>query len=613
MKTNATLSMVILIAAFLLFTALNNLLFGAIRLDLTENDLYTLSAGTKEIINELDEPVNLYFFYSDKVSEDLTSLRSYARRVEEMLQEYQLLAGSKINLKVIDPEPFSEEEDQAAEFGLQSIPLNQSGDELYFGLVGTNAIDGLEIIAFFQPDREEFLEYELSKLIHNLGQVEKPRIGIYAGLEIYQAIDPQTYQATPAWVFLSQLKELFEVDQIDKISIESLQSIDLLLVVHPKALSEQALFAIDQHVMSGKKLIAFIDPLAEMDRPAAPGISMPGASSSELNRITAPWGVTLRQGEILGDSEAALMVSSPSGAPVRHLGILGFSRANLSSEDVVTAPLESINMATVGILDVDDVDNVEVLPLIVSSRYAGSLPSLQFQFLSDPSELQNGFVATGEQYIVALRLSGRATSAFPDGIEEYEGPVLAETSDLQVVIVADTDLLSDRLWVQVQSFFGQQIASAFADNGSFVTNLVDNLSGSSALIDVRSRGQYSRPFLVVEQIRREAEERYLQSAEDLQARLEETERQLSDLESARVGDGLFTLSPEQEQTLVQFQKEKLKIRKELRDVRHQLDKDIEELGAKLKFLNILLLPLLLTVMLIAVRLLRLNSADGIAT
>lgn len=613
MKTNATLSMVILIAAFLLFTALNNLMFGAIRLDLTENDLYTLSAGTKEIIGELDEPVNLYFFYSDKVSEDLTSLRAYARRVEEMLQEYQLLAGSKINLKVIDPEPFSEEEDQAAEFGLQSIPLNQSGDELYFGLVGTNAVDGLEIIAFFQPDREEFLEYELSKLIHNLGHVEKPRIGIYAGLEIYEAIDPQTYQATPAWVFLSQLKELFVVDQIDQISIESLQSIDLLLVVHPKALSEQALFAIDQHVMSGKKLIAFIDPLAEMDRPAAPGMSMPGASSSELNRVTAPWGVTLREGEILGDSEAALMVSGANGAAVRHLGILGFSRANLSSEDVVTAPLESINMATVGILDVDDVDNVEVMPLIVSSRYSGSLPSLQFQFLSDPSELQNGFVVTGEQYIVALRLSGKATSAFPDGIEEYEGPVLAETSDLQVVIVADTDLLSDRLWVQVQSFFGQQIASAFADNGSFITNLVDNLSGSSALIDVRSRGQYSRPFLVVEQIRRQAEERYLQSAEDLQARLEETERKLSDLETARVGDGLFTLTPEQEQTLAAFQNEKLKIRKELRDVRHQLDKDIEQLGAKLKFLNILLLPLLLTAMLIAVRLLRLNSVDGTAT
>jgi ABC-type uncharacterized transport system involved in gliding motility auxiliary subunit len=612
MKTNATLSMVILVAAFLLFTALNNLMFGAIRLDLTQNDLYTLSEGTKEIIGELDEPVNLYFFYSDKVSEDLTSLRAYAKRVEEMLQEYQLIAGSKINLKIIDPEPFSEEEEQAAEFGLQSIPLNQTGDELYFGLVGTNAVDGLEIIAFFQPDREEFLEYELSKLIYNLGHIEKPRIGVYAGLEIYEAIDPQTYQATPAWVFLSQLKELFVVDQIDEISIESLQSIDLLLVVHPKALSEQALFAIDQHVMSGKKLIAFIDPLAEMDRPAAPGMSM-GASSSELNRITASWGVTLREGEILGDSEAALMVSGANGAAVRHLGILGFSRANLSSEDVVTAPLESINMATVGILDVDDVDNVEILPLIVSSRHAGSLPSLQFQFLSDPSELQNGFSVTGEQYIVALRLSGKAISAFPDGIEEYEGPVLAETSDLQVVIVADTDLLSDRLWVQVQNFFGQQIASAFADNGSFVTNLVDNLSGSSALIDVRSRGQYSRPFLVVEQIRREAEERYLQSAEDLQARLEETERQLSDLETARVGDGLFTLTREQEQALVQFQNEKLKIRKDLRDVRHQLDKDIEELGAKLKFLNILLLPLLLTVMLIAVRLLRLNSVDGTPT
>ncbi|MCS5571700.1 MAG: ABC transporter, partial [Pseudomonadales bacterium] len=229
--------------------------------------------------------------------------------------------------------------------------------------------------------------------------------------------------------------------------------------------------------------------------------------------------------------------------------------------------------------------------------------------LGDPAELQKGFSPTGEQYTAAVRLSGSATSAFPEGLVGVDSVVVQDTEELQIVLVADTDLLADRLWVQVQNFFGQQIATAFADNGSFVENLLENLSGSSALIDVRSRGQFSRPFVVVERLRRDAEAQYLQNAENLQVRLAETERQLEELESARVEDGLLTLTPEQEAALIRFQEEKIRIRKDLRDVRHQLDKDIEELGSMLKFLNILLLPLLLTAVLGAMRVLRLNRTS----
>jgi len=610
MKANTTLSLIILIVAFLLFTLLNQLMFGGFRLDLTENRLYTLSDGTREIIDEIDEPVNLYFFFSEKVSEDLTSLRAYARRVQEMLEEYQLAGGARVNLSVIDPEPFSEEEDQAAEFGLQSVPVNQSGDELYFGLVGTNAVDGQEVITFFQPDREEFLEYELTKLIYNLGTSAKPKVGVYSGLPVDQTMDPRTYQPTPAWVFLSQLKELFDVEMIATLDADSLDSISLLLLVHPQNLSDEQLFAVDQHVMQGRKLMAFVDPLAEMAQPQAQGMQMPGGSASEINRLTSAWGVRLRENEVLGDAETALMVGGVNGTPVRHLGILGFTSSHLSRQDIVTAPLESINMATAGILDVDESEGISATPLVTSSTYASALPSMQFQFMTDPSDLQEGFSATGESYVTAVRLSGRGGTAFPEGVEGYDGEVISETEELQVVIVADTDVLSDRLWVQVQNFFGQQIASAFADNGSFVTNLVDNLSGSSALIDVRSRGQFSRPFTVVEELRRNAEASYLKSAEDLQARLAETERQLSELESSKIEDGLLTLTPEQEQALTRFQDEKLKIRKELRDVRHQLDKDIETLGTMLKFLNVLLMPILLTAGLVLTRMMRLNRREA---
>ena len=606
MKWNTVVSLSLLVVGFLAFTFVNNMMLGGARLDLTENNLYTLSDGTKEIIDGIDEPVNLYFFFSEKVSEDLTSLRAYAKRVQDMLEEYKLAGGSKINLQIIDPESFSEEEDQAAEYGLQSVPVNQSGDALYFGLVGSNALDGEQVISFFQPDRERFLEYELTKLIYNLAAANKPRVGIYSDLPIEETVDPRTYQPQPGWVFVSQLEELFQVETLESLTMDSLLEIDLLVVVHPKELSELSLFAIDQHVLSGGKLIAFVDPIAEMDRPENPGVNMPSASSSDLNALTQAWGVKLRENEVLGDSEVALMVAGADGTPIRHFGILGFTNKNFSSQDVVTSSLESINMATAGFFDVDDVAGITVDPLIVSSTRASPLPALQFQFLTDPADLQKGFLATGETYSTAVRISGAATTAFPDGVAGYSGDLIGEATDIQVVLFADTDVLSDRLWVQVQNFFGQQIASAFADNGSLITNLVDNLSGSSALIDVRSRGQFTRPFSVVQELRLNAEMQYLQSEEDLQQRLSETERKLTELESSRVEDGLLTLSSEQEDALIGFQEEKLRIRKELREVRHGLDKDIEGLGSRLKFLNILLMPLILTGILLAFRVLRLT-------
>ncbi len=601
MKKSMITSVVLLVVGFLMFTVINNSLFSGVRVDLTENRLFTLSEGTREILEDIDEPINLYLFFSDKVSEDLTSLRAYAQRVEEMLREYQLLAGANIRLSVIDPEPFSEDEDRAAAFGLQSVPVNQAGDELYFGLAGTNAIDGEAVLPFFQPEREAFLEYEITKLVYTLSETEKPRVGLFSGLPITGQVDPGTFQQSPGWVFADQLGELFDVNTLDLITAASLADIDLLVLVHPTGIDEDALYAIDQHVMAGGKLIAFIDPLAEMAQPATPGspVASP-ASASDLNRLTTAWGVTLREGKVLADPDIALLVGGADGRPVRHLGILGFTQAQLAVDDVVTAPLEVINMSTVGILDVDPPDGIQADSLIVSSDRAGTLDALQFQFLVNPEDLQTGFLPADEAFVVATRLSGNARSAFSETHAGTDGH-RAATDALQVVIVADSDVLSDRLWVEVQSFFGQQIASAFADNGSLITNMVENLSGSSALIQVRSRGQFVRPFERVERLRREAEASYLQSAEDLQAQLAETDRQLSELESARLDDGLLTLSPDQEAALNRFQDEKLRIRKQLRDVRHQLDKDIETLGSRLKLINILIMPLLLTGLLLVIR------------
>jgi len=330
--------------------------------------------------------------------------------------------------------------------------------------------------------------------------------------------------------------------------------------------------------------------------------------SSDLNRLLEVWGVTMMSDSILADANTALTVNAGNGgAPVRHLAILGMQPDNFSAEDVITSSLENINLATAGILQEVPGATTTLIPLITSSAYAMPMESLQFQFLSDPADLQRSFKPSGEQYLVAARLTGAAASAFPEGLEGVEGESIGSTKAINVVVVADTDLLTDRLWVQVQNFFGRRLAAPFADNGAFVVNALDNMTGSSALISVRSRGRYSRPFDVVLGLKREAEARYLESANNLQARLTETEQKLSELQRSKEEQNLLTLSPEQQSALEQFQNQKVEIRKQLRDVRHQLDKDIEALGTSLKFINIALVPILLTLLVLVLYYLRLAN------
>ena len=596
--------LIVLALVFLVFAALNDRLFSGARLDLTESSLYTLSDGSVEVVEAVDEPINLYFFFSEKASTDLTGLRAYARRVQSLLEEYATIGGGSINLAVIDPEPFSEDEDRAALFGLQSVPVNAAGDELYFGLAGSNAVDDSAIIPFFQPDREEFLEYEISKLIQELSVTAKPVMGVLSSLPVRGDVNMQTFETTQPWVSLSQLDTLFDVQTVETTAESLPEELDLLVLIHPRDLSADLRYAIDQFVMGGGRLIAFVDPLAEIDgnRPSTMNFSAPSGQASDVNWLTTGWGVSMPATRVIGDSQFALQVATAEGRPVRHLAIVGLTDAGIAREDVVTTQLESINLATPGYFTIAEDAAVSVSRLFESSEFAMPMDAMRFQFLSDPSELLADFEPDGNIYPLAVRLQGAAESAFPDRAGD-EGHI-ASSDNVSVVLVADVDMLADRLWVQVQSFFGQQIASPFADNGDFLINAVDNLAGSASLIGIRSRGRFTRPFDVVQDIRREAEASYLESADDLQAQLMETERQLSELQAGVDSEGLLSLTPAQEEALDRFQGEKLRIRKELRDVRHQMDREIESLGAWLKFLNVALVPLLLTLALYLVNLVR---------
>lgn len=611
MKHSAKLLVGVFVAMFVVIVVSSQWLTGW-RIDLSENGLYTLSDGTRNILGELENPVTLTLYFSDKATSQLPALRTYAQRVEELLEEYEGLADGQLTVSKVDPVPFSEAEDEAALAGLQGIPVGARGDEVYFGLVARNEAGAEEVIPFMQPDREAFLEYELTRLISSLSKSSLPKVGIVSGIEVKGGFDYMTRQSRPAWAFLQYVEESFEVEWIADDATE-INGVDALLLVAPGNLSESLQFAIDQYVLGGGSTLVFLDPYSE----AAGGMSaMPSVQRFGLDALMENWGVTLREDVFLTDYANSMVVGvGPARKAVRHIGLLGMTPESLDQDDIVLHGLESLNFSSAGILDRVEGASTEWEPILLSSAEAQPRESELLLQLHDPQSLLSGFAPTGERYVLAARVSGSATTLFPDGIditeelaapneasggddasEETEtvtkhlAPGLKESDSLRLLVVADSDFLSDRLWVQVQNFFGQQIVTPWADNGSFLVNALEHMSGHPDLITIRSQGRFNRPFDRVEGLRRDAEERFLAQQELLEEELQQTEQKLIELEKMRnEGDGaLFT--PEQEAELLNFQEEKLKIRKQLRDVQHQLDRDIEALGTRLKLINILLIP-----------------------
>lgn len=608
-------SLVLLALAFIAAVIISNQLFSGWRIDLTENKLYTLSDGTKRILQNIDEPINLHFYYSDRATESLPSLRAYANRVREMLEEFADRSDGKIRLRVIDPLPFSEEEDRAAQFDLQGIQLASTPDPIYLGLAGTNSVGDESRIAFFQPDKEEFLEYDIAKLVSTLAQPGRTAIGLISGARMSGDFDPQTQQMLPPWVIYQQAQQLFDLRNLGADTAEIDDDIGLLWIVQPKDLSDETLYAIDQYLLGGGKALIFVDPLAEADAMAMQGMPQgmpPQGQGSDLPKLFAAWGIEFSSTEVVADAQLALQVAAgPNRRPTRHLGLLGVTQAELNQDDITTADLESINIGTAGSLRMSADNGPTFEPLIQSSDRSGLLPVSRFSFLPDPATLLDSFAPGEERLIIAGRLNGSLRSAFPDGRpdsdstsdddgdsaapEDQRDHLNESSDDANIIIVADVDVLSDRMWVQTQNFFGQQMATAFADNGTFVTNALDNLSGSNDLIDVRSRATSARPFTKVEELRRDAESRFRETEQNLQRELDETEQRLGTLQSTREDAGNLLMTEEQQAEIDRFIDRRTEIRQELRAVQRGLDRDIERLGTSLKIINVALVPLLLTV------------------
>ena len=631
-----------LTGVFLLISVAVISAFPRLRIDLTQDNLYTLADGTRNIVSGLEKPVEMLFFYSEEATADIPQLRTYGVRVQELLREMEIASDGNLTLRVIDPVPFSEEEDLAGEYGVQPVPLTQGGESVFFGIVVVDpatipAEDAPEqtpaeaalapkvfkTIPLIRPDQEEFLEYEFSKLITQVANPELPIVGFLSGLPIDGGVNQQTMQPTEPWMFMDSVRQLYQVQRVDPDAEAIDEAIDILLLVHPQELSEQLLYAIDQHVLRGGKALVFLDPNADSTAQRGPdGVPFVENGASDLEPLLAAWGVEYDSTKVLTDAEQALMVNiGDSTRPVAHYGMLGVQRTSFAN-DIVNTGLQVMNFSTPGALAPIVGAGTAFEPLIQSSAQSMLMANTFFTQLADPSILADEFVSENRPQTIAARITGRVQTAFPNGrpvIAEPAPAADAATADatapaanpapaaaepaaeiaphltessgtVNLLIVADSDFLSDRLWVQIQNFLGQRIPQAFASNGDFVMNSLDNLAGNAELVTIRSRGRFARPFMTVLDLQREADDRLREEERVLLENLQQTEMQIAALNANREGNEIL---PEQQAEVDRFYEQQLETRRRLREVQLQLNQDIERLGSVLKFVNTALVPILL--------------------
>ena len=671
MTTGRLISLVglVLIAAALLLAVAAISLLPGWRLDLTEDRLFTLAPATRDIVSNLETPIELRFFYSDSATGDVPQIRTYATRVQELLREIVIASDGLLSLSVIDPEPFSEDEDLANQFGIQAVPVTQGGEAIYFGIVAAQPLaEGApeslrisETMPLIRPDQEPFLEYEFVKLIIQAANPERQVVALLTGLDLDGGFDPASNQMLQPWFVMDVIRQLYEVRRISALDEEIGEDVDIVMLVHPGELSQQMLYAIDQHLMRGGQAMVFLDPNADSLVTRSPqGILVPAGMSSDLPRLLEAWGVEYDSSKVLADSNLALRVSMGQGSrPEPHLGMLGIQRDNLDGDDIITSRLETINVSSAGVIAQAEGAATLFEPLMRSSPNSMLMEAALVQDLAEPAALFESFAPSPESYTLAARISGVLESAFPDGppppeveeeasdgeteadtesaeaaeeteAETADADAVAETepattepdsaeeaaaeetmphlarseAPVNILLFADTDMMTDRMWVQVAQFLGQRIPQPFANNGDLIINALDNLAGGASLASIRSRGTYSRPFSRVLEMQRQADDRLREEESVLLARLAETEAEIARLSRNEEGDPLDVIAPEIQAEIDQFNQEMIDTRRRLRDVRFQLTEDIERLGGNLRWINTLLMPALLSVLVLATFFLR---------
>jgi ABC-type uncharacterized transport system involved in gliding motility auxiliary subunit len=597
---------------------------GTVRADLTQGKLYTLSKGTHQILDSLKEPITLRFFYSRRLGATIPVYGTYADHIAEMLQEYADASHGEVKVELYDPEPFSDTEDRAVSLGLQGVPVDNAGNEVYFGLAGNNLEDDERTIPFFQAERERFLEFDLTKMIYELSNPKRTTIGVMSSLPIDG--DPRAMmmgggrgaggQPYASAVLLRQTNTVKSVP-LDARVIDP--DIQVLLVAEAQHLSDATRYAIDQFVMRGGKLMVMVDPWSEALAALPSPTGMPPTdTSSDLKQLFDAWGIVYDPTQVIGDLTGAWRVRSGEDSRQQAVNYVAWFniRDGINHDDPATADLTQITVAAPGALAKAPNATIDFTPLLTSSPMSGPVPRDQLA-MPDPAKILANFKPEGGPRVIAARVHGVLKSAFtgppdlPAGEKRPDNfPAYKATTDgpVNLVVVADSDILADRFWVRISDFFGQPTATPFSDNGPFVANLIGTLAGGDALIGLRSRGDTNRPFARVEAMQSNAEAQYRQTEQALQAHLEEVEKQLRGL---RTGGGeaeghaaAAVITPEQRQAIDAARKDIVDTRKQLRDVQLNLNREISSLQTWLLVVNIVLVPAALTILAIGLALIQ---------
>lgn len=596
----AAISVVLALVSFLAVNIFATSSMRGVEVDLTQEKLFTLSDGTREILRGLNEPIQIKMFVTRRLTELNPTHATYADRVRQLLERYVDISGGKVQLELFNPAPFTDEEDLAVAYGMQGIPLDNTGELGYFGLIATNSVDDLQQIPYLSPERESFLEYDLTKLIYKMANAKKPLVGLLSGLPMMG--NPQN--GGQPWPVIGQVQEFFDVTPIKPTDRSLLSTLDALMIVHPKAMSEELRYAIDQFALSGKPVIAFVDPNSEIDVAMSRG--NPEAGRSNFDRMLTAWGVDMVDGKVLGDLKTARRVNvnlRGQTAVADYVIWLNMLPAQMKSDDAITADLQRLTLAGAGILKPIEGKGTQLVPLVQSSDQSMEVDVARIRTSPDVVGIFRDFKPSGEKMTVAARVTGRPASAFPDGppaapegappVERDGEPLKQAAQDVRIVVVADSDMLHEQFWMDGRQMMGQTFGVPFANNADFVVNALENMAGGTALMSLRARTAAVRPFTYVENVRKDAEREFRDKEQELAKQIESVQKQLADVLNRNQAGGEVIVGPEDKARAEEYRREMVRLRKELRDVQFELRKDIDTLDATLKFLNIAAIPLLL--------------------
>ena len=613
-----------------------------LKVDITDQRLYTLSDGTKAILAKLHQPIKARLYYAKtaalKGPDQIQFFNNYYEFVRALLEEYVAASKGMVELEVIDPRPFSDDEAQAMRYGLRRFPITQE-ESFFFGLVVQTQFGVEKAIPFFSPDRQNFVEYDISYMIDTAVTRQKKRVGIMSSLPVmgddvsgYMAemMMRQGQRPRPAWTFVEQLRRKYEVKEVTT-DVNDIEDVDILLVIHPKDLPEETLFAIDQFVLKGGKMIVCVDPYCYTDRAEQMPMQMrmQRSQSSQLNALLGTWGLEMPANTFAGDMSLAMMAAIDQ-RPERVIGYLRLTPEGkcFDTDNVITAELNQVDVLFSGVLqEVEDSNEVqsdaqiERMPLLMTTSRGNSWSvNSPFELMVlNPQSLMSKFVDGFEPVTMGYLITGRFKSSFPDGVEIEVESSEDESSDepkdpnedtktrklvtglkeaeknSAVVVFADVDFISDGLAYR-DSFFGKLVVG---DNSALMLNTIDDLSGSSDLVSIRSRGNFKRPFVVVDEIERQAEAETAEEVEKINAQIVGFQGQLqSILASAKEGqEEVIGSSIVQKKKSVELKIHQAQRRKN--DIKLKERERIEHLGNRLRQANMFGAPIVILIIAVA--------------